>query len=56
MKGRVTGLDIGGADHLAPLVGFLVKPPPIIRGRAAHSEARRLPRFGGRKSNAVEEP
>src|SRR5262245_61962940 len=28
-------LDVGGPDHLAPFFSFLLKPPPVIRGRAA---------------------
>src|SRR5262249_41069300 len=33
------GLDVGGPDHLAPFFSFLLKPPPVIRGRAAGDAA-----------------
>ena len=33
------GLDVGRPDHFAPLFGFLLKPPPVIRGRAAGDAA-----------------
>src|SRR5262249_62131521 len=32
-------LDVGRPDHLAPLFGLLLKPPPVIRGRAAGDAA-----------------
>src|SRR6516162_9583139 len=32
-------LDVGRADHFAPLFGFLLKPPRVIRGRAAGDAA-----------------
>src|SRR5262249_2248653 len=33
------GLDVGGPDHLSPFFSFLLKPPPVIRGRAAGDAA-----------------
>src|SRR5262249_5354406 len=33
------GLDVRRPDHFAPLFGFLLKPPPVIRGRAAGDAA-----------------
>src|SRR5215510_2134897 len=39
VKLRSFRLDVCRADHLAPLFGFLLKPPPVIRGRAAGDAA-----------------
>ena len=45
---RSLRLDVGRTDYLAPLFGFLLKPFPVIRGRAP---ATLLPKSASRNLN-----
>jgi len=42
LRSGLLRLDVGRADHLTPLFGFVGKQPPVIGGRAADRVAAQL--------------
>src|SRR6266700_4297209 len=50
LRSGLLRLDVGRADHLTPLFGFVGKQPPVIGGRAADRVAAQLgkPQLQGR--------